>query len=87
MTVLIVGGSGFLGTELVRQASAAGHHTAATFATRPGSSPEATWYDLDLRDGDRVDEVVASLAPCTVVNVSSGSADWAVTAEGPSAWR
>ncbi|MET8590485.1 sugar nucleotide-binding protein [Streptomyces sp. NPDC005078] len=83
MTVLIVGGSGFLGTELVRQASAAGHLTAATFATRPGSSPEATWYDLDLRDGDRVEEVVASLAPCLVINASSGSANWAVTAEGP----
>ncbi|MGC4971761.1 SDR family oxidoreductase [Streptomyces sp. DT199] len=82
MTVLIVGGSGFLGTELVRQASAAGHLTAATFATRPVSSPEATWYDLDLRDGDRVEEVVSSLAPCMVINASSGSADWAATAEG-----
>ncbi|MFE6164900.1 SDR family oxidoreductase [Streptomyces sp. NPDC056486] len=82
MTVLIVGGSGFLGTELVRQASAAGHPTAATFATRPGNNPEATWYGLDLRDGDRVEEVVASLAPCLVINASSGSANWAVTAEG-----
>jgi dTDP-4-dehydrorhamnose reductase len=30
MTVLIIGGCGFLGTELVRQAAAAGHATAAT---------------------------------------------------------
>ncbi|MEU9064817.1 sugar nucleotide-binding protein [Streptomyces sp. NPDC048430] len=82
MTVLIVGGSGFLGTELVRQASAAGHCAAATFATRPCNSPEATWYEVDLRDGDRVKEVVASLAPCVVINASSGSANWAVTAEG-----
>lgn len=59
MTVLIVGGSGFLGTELVRQASAAGYVTAATYATRPGSVAEATWYDLDLRDERRVEEVVA----------------------------
>ncbi|WP_373689027.1 hypothetical protein [Streptomyces sp. Rer75] len=41
MTVLIIGGSGFLGAELVRQAAAAGHATAATFATRPGSTPGA----------------------------------------------
>jgi dTDP-4-dehydrorhamnose reductase len=83
MTVLIVGGSGFLGAELVRQASAAGHRVAATFATRPCDGPEATWYEVDLRDGDRVDEIVASLAaPCVVINASSGSADWAVTADG-----
>ncbi|WP_333742993.1 SDR family oxidoreductase [Streptomyces ardesiacus] len=83
MTVLIVGGSGFLGTVLVRQASAAGHRVAATFATRPCDGPEATWHEVDLRDGSRVEEVVASLAPCVVINASSGSADWAVTAEGP----
>ncbi|MBE1599931.1 hypothetical protein [Streptomyces stelliscabiei] len=35
MTVLIIRGSGFLGTELARQATAAGHETAATFATTP----------------------------------------------------
>ncbi|MFH9819644.1 SDR family oxidoreductase [Streptomyces sp. NPDC017230] len=83
MTVLIVGGSGFLGTELVRQASAAGHRVAATFATRPCGGPEATWHEVNLRDGSRVEEVVASLAPCVVINASSGNADWAVTAEGP----
>ncbi|CAL9455680.1 sugar nucleotide-binding protein [Streptomyces sp. enrichment culture] len=83
MTVLIIGGNGFLGAELVSQVSAAGHLTAATFATRLGNSPEATWHGLDLRDGDRVEEVVASLAPCLIINASSGGANWAVTAEGP----
>ncbi|MFG2924277.1 SDR family oxidoreductase [Streptomyces sp. NPDC048305] len=82
MTVLVVGGSGFLGLELVRQASAAGHRVTATFATRPCDGPEATWYEVDLRDSERVDEIVASLAPCVVINASSGSADWAVTADG-----
>ncbi|MFI7388512.1 SDR family oxidoreductase [Streptomyces sp. NPDC049813] len=82
MTVLIVGGSGFLGTEVVRQASAAGHRIAATFATRPCAAAEATWHEMDLRDGDRVEEIVSSLAPCAVINASSGSANWAVSAEG-----
>ncbi|MEV5933230.1 sugar nucleotide-binding protein [Streptomyces sp. NPDC052079] len=82
MTALIVGGSGFLGTELVRQASAAGHRVAATFATRPCDGPKAMWHEVDLRDDGRVKEVVASLAPCVVINASSGSANWAVTAEG-----
>ncbi|MFJ3185328.1 sugar nucleotide-binding protein [Streptomyces halstedii] len=82
MTVLVVGGGGLLGAELVRQASAAGHRVAATFATRPCDGPEATWYEVDLRVGDRVEEIVASLAPCVVINASSGGADWAVTADG-----
>ncbi|MER5985584.1 sugar nucleotide-binding protein [Streptomyces sp. NPDC001787] len=83
MTVLIIGGSGFLGTELVRQAVAAGHSTAATFASRPRSSPEITWHALDLRDADRVEAVVAAAAPSLIVNATSGFADWSVTAEGP----
>ncbi|MFF3337009.1 SDR family oxidoreductase [Streptomyces sp. NPDC002888] len=83
MTILIIGGSGFLGTELVRQAAAAGHATAATFATRPGSTPEVTWHALDLGDPERVEAVVAEVGPRLVVNVTSGESDWAVTAEGP----
>ncbi|MFJ5221631.1 SDR family oxidoreductase [Streptomyces sp. NPDC088400] len=83
MTILIIGGSGFLGAELVRQAAAAGHATAATFATRPGSTAEVTWHALDLRDPERVEAVVAETAPCFVVNATSGGTDWAVTAEGP----
>ncbi|MFJ9776736.1 SDR family oxidoreductase [Kitasatospora sp. NPDC101157] len=83
MTILIVGGSGFLGTELVRQAVAAGHATAATFATRPGTTPEVPWHALDLRDFDRVEAVMATVQPRVVVNATSGGPDWAVTAEGP----
>ncbi|MFG2336419.1 SDR family oxidoreductase [Streptomyces yangpuensis] len=83
MTVLIVGGSGFLGAELVRQAVAAGHRTAATYATGPGSTAAVAWHFLDLRDPGRAEAVVAEVAPRAVVNASSGGADWAVTAEGP----
>ncbi|MDQ0790176.1 MULTISPECIES: sugar nucleotide-binding protein [unclassified Streptomyces] len=83
MTVLIVGGSGFLGNELVRQASEAGHVTAATFATRPGSAPRAAWRALDMRDAGRVEAVVAETKPRVIINTTSGGPDWAVTAEGP----
>lgn len=82
MTVLIVGGSGFLGAELVRQAAAGGRAVAATYATRPGSSP-VTWHALDLRDPDRADAVVAEAVPSVIINATSGGADWEVTAEGP----
>ncbi|MET8629531.1 sugar nucleotide-binding protein [Kitasatospora sp. NPDC004669] len=83
MAVLIVGGSGFLGTELVRQAAAAGHATAATFATRPDSTPGVSWHGLDLRDSGRIEAVMAEVEPRVVVNATSGKSDWAVTAEGP----
>ncbi|RZU46480.1 dTDP-4-dehydrorhamnose reductase [Streptomyces sp. BK022] len=83
MTILIIGGSGFLGTELVRQAAAAGHTTAATSATRPGGTPEVAWHALDLRDVDRIEAVMAEVGPRVVVNATSGGPDWTVTAEGP----
>ncbi|MFE7214540.1 SDR family oxidoreductase [Streptomyces sp. NPDC057611] len=83
MTILIIGGSGFLGTELVRQAAVAGHATAATFATRPAALPEVSWHALDLRDFDRIEAVMAKVEPRVVVNATSGGPDWTVTAEGP----
>jgi dTDP-4-dehydrorhamnose reductase len=83
MSVLIGGGSGFLGSESVRQATAAGQVTAATFATRPGSTPGATWHALDVRDPQHAEAVVTDVAPRVLINTASGKADWAVTAEGP----
>ncbi|MFJ3173848.1 SDR family oxidoreductase [Streptomyces roseus] len=83
MTTLIIGGSGFLGTELVRQANAAGHTTVATFATRPGDPALAAWYPLDLRDPAALDALLAEVRPNLVLNASSGGADWSVTAQGP----
>ncbi|WTA38714.1 sugar nucleotide-binding protein [Streptomyces sp. NBC_00846] len=79
---LIIGGSGFLGSELVRQAAAAGLETAATFATRAGAATAARWYRLDVRESEQVAQVIADVTPCAVINASSGLADWAVTAEG-----
>lgn len=83
MTVLIIGGSGFLGTELVRRATAAGTGCSATFATaRPGAASGVTWHALDVRDPEQVGGVISSVAASVVINASSGGADWEVTAEG-----
>ncbi|GHH23508.1 dTDP-4-dehydrorhamnose reductase [Streptomyces rubradiris] len=82
MTVLIIGGSGFLGAELVRQATSVGRVTATTFNSRPGQAPDAPWHRLDLRDPRRLGEVIDTVAPSAVINASSGAADWAVTADG-----
>lgn len=81
--VLIVGGSGFLGRELVRQAAAAGLETAATYRSRhPGGVPGVPWHHLDLRAPGHLGEVLAEVAPDAVVNASSGYGDWEVTADG-----
>ncbi|MEU1553190.1 sugar nucleotide-binding protein [Streptomyces scabiei] len=82
MTVLVIGGSGFLGTELVRQAAAAGHETAATYASRPGRASGVAWHHLDVRDPARVAGLIAEVCPSAVINASSGQSDWAVTADG-----
>ncbi|MDI3402552.1 SDR family oxidoreductase [Streptomyces cavernicola] len=85
MTLLIVGGSGLLGAELVRQATAAGRPTAATFMSGPAPADrtDLRWYALDLRVAEQIDAVVAEARPRVIVNATSGKADWAVTADGP----
>ncbi|MGW3935111.1 SDR family oxidoreductase [Streptomyces phaeochromogenes] len=82
MEVLIIGGSGFLGTELVRRATATGWETAATYCSRPGGIAEASWHRLDLRSPGHIDEVLAAVAPSAVIDATSGGSDWAVTADG-----
>ncbi|MEU9780441.1 sugar nucleotide-binding protein [Streptomyces phaeochromogenes] len=85
MKVLIIGGSGFLGTELVRRATAAGWETAATYCSRPdgiAGAAGASWHQLDLRSPGHIDEVLAAVAPSAVIDATSGGSDWAVTADG-----
>ncbi|MFJ9247526.1 SDR family oxidoreductase [Streptomyces sp. NPDC101776] len=83
MRILVVGGSGFLGTELVRRASAAGWTTAATYCSaRPGSAPGVAWHRLDLRTDAQLGDLLVELEPDAIVNATSGLSDWAVTADG-----
>ncbi|GAA1452882.1 sugar nucleotide-binding protein [Nocardiopsis tropica] len=82
MTLLVIGGSGFLGGELVRRASAAGHAVAATFATRPGDRTGAVWLPVDLREPGGIEAVIARTEPAAVINAAYRKSDWATTAEG-----
>ncbi|WP_412079468.1 NAD-dependent epimerase/dehydratase family protein (plasmid) [Streptomyces xanthophaeus] len=67
MNTLIIGGSGFLGAELIRQAKAAGHTTAATYASKPGDTPQAAWHHLDLRDASSLDAVITEVRPDVIL--------------------
>ncbi|MFJ5305052.1 SDR family oxidoreductase [Streptomyces sp. NPDC088350] len=83
MKLLIVGGSGFLGTELVRRAAAAGRATAATYcSSRPGTAPGVPWHRLDVRTPSQLDDLLTELTPDAIINATSGPGDWAVTADG-----
>ncbi|MBG0828387.1 sugar nucleotide-binding protein [Planomonospora sp. ID67723] len=82
MRILIVGGSGFLGAELVRQCLAGGHEVAATYLTRPGEAAGITWSPLDVRRQEDVSSLVTALRPEAVINAAYRQADWTTTAVG-----
>nr|WP_062338061.1 sugar nucleotide-binding protein [Herbidospora sakaeratensis] len=82
MRILVVGGTGFLGAELVRQATTHGHLVAATCFTRPGAAPEVDWRALDIRDRAAVARLVDDVAPDVVVNAAYRQSDWTTTAVG-----
>ncbi|MEV0384597.1 sugar nucleotide-binding protein [Nonomuraea sp. NPDC050643] len=82
MKVIIVGGSGFLGRELVRLCAAAGHEVAATYLTRPGEPREAAWLPMDVRSREDVAAVLEAYRPEVTVNAAYRQDAWAVTADG-----
>ncbi|WP_344163011.1 SDR family oxidoreductase [Nocardiopsis rhodophaea] len=84
MTVLVVGGSGLLGGEVVRQSVAHGHQVAATYLTRPPDIPinGVSWSALDVRNRQDVAALVAAVRPVVVINAAYQQSDWASTAHG-----
>ncbi|PZF80085.1 sugar nucleotide-binding protein [Jiangella anatolica] len=82
MRLLVIGGSGFLGGELVRRSLAAGDGVTATYLTRPGASAAAKWTRLDVRRRSEVADVVAAVRPDVVVNAAYVQSDWVTTADG-----
>ena len=71
--LLVTGGSGYLGGELVRRATAAGWSAVGTSFRSPGPLP------LDVRDRAAVAAVMAALRPDCVIHT-------AYLQDGPDAW-
>jgi dTDP-4-dehydrorhamnose reductase len=84
MRLLITGGAGYLGSELVRQALERQWDVIATcFVQRPATPVEL--LALDIRDQSAVDAVFGEVRPDIIIHTAyrqSGSDLWATTAEG-----
>lgn len=82
VNVLIIGGSGFLGSELAQQSVAAGHDVTATYLTRLGKINGVAWQPLDVRRHEDVVVLADILRPDVVINAAYRQADWTITADG-----
>jgi dTDP-4-dehydrorhamnose reductase len=83
--LLITGGAGFLGAELIEQALAGGWEVAATYFTRQPDVAGVRWLGLDIRDADAVAHAFADARPEVVVHTAyrqSGPDLWSISAEG-----
>lgn len=78
----MVGGSGFLGGEVVRQARLAGQSIVATFHSRAPAVSEVEWRSLDIRHRDDVTALVLAVRPRVIINAAYRQSDWATTADG-----
>lgn len=82
MDLLVVGGSGYLGREIVGQARRAGDRVMATFHRRALPLAGVAWRHLDIRHRDRVAALLDEVRPAVVINAAYRQADWATTADG-----
>jgi dTDP-4-dehydrorhamnose reductase len=92
-SILITGGTGFLGSHLVAAAAGGWHVTATHHATSPtGDGPELGWERLDVTDRSAVVALLERVRPDVVVSTATGrwrggppavrDRDWAITADG-----
>lgn len=72
MTVLVLGASGLLGSNVVAAARARGRTVSGTYRTTEPDL-EIPLRELDLRDGDRIRELIAEFEPGAVVNCAAAT--------------
>jgi dTDP-4-dehydrorhamnose reductase len=82
VNLLVVGGSGFLGLRITRQAQLAGHRVIATCHASAPPDVDVDWRRLDIRCRDDVTALARRVRPDAVINAASRQSDWETTAIG-----
>ena len=86
--LLVTGGSGYLGGELVRRSAVPGWQTIATYHINRPDVPADDLIQIDLRDAPAAERRIAALQPEIIIHTAylQGGADlWPVTVEGSTA--
>ena len=87
--ILITGGTGYLGSELVHQAATQGWDIIATYHRQaPLEQPQLRWHTLDLREPDTIAELCATYQPDVIIHtayIQSGPHLEQITAHGSAA--
>jgi dTDP-4-dehydrorhamnose reductase len=80
--MLVTGGAGYLGSELVRRALGAGWEVRATRFGRPGADEGAEWVHADVRDAGAMERAAAGAD--VVVHTAYRQTDdaWSTNVEG-----
>ena len=78
----MIGGSGFLGQRITRQACLAGHSVIATCHESIPRTAAADWRVLDIRRREDTMALALDVRPGVIVNAASRQSDWATTADG-----
>jgi dTDP-4-dehydrorhamnose reductase len=83
--LLVTGGCGYLGRELVRRAPERGWSVRATWFERPPGQGSAQWVQADLRDEEAARRAVAGVDAVIHTAYRQGAGEWEVNVEGSAA--
>jgi dTDP-4-dehydrorhamnose reductase len=83
--LLVTGGCGYLGRELVRRAPARGWDVRATWFERPPQGGEADWVQADLRHAEASWRAVDGVDAVIHTAYRQGEGEWEVNVEGSAA--
>ncbi|MCX7860269.1 MAG: SDR family oxidoreductase [Chloroflexus sp.] len=86
-TYLITGGTGYLGSALIRHARTRGLAVVATFHSQtPPPQPGVVWQPLDLRDPAAVIALISEVKPAVIIHTAFRQYEpdlMAITGDGP----